>query len=160
MDQVDQVLDRLAAEIDVRDRLIAELSAARGGTEPNPYVAFGESAQETAPGHTLTEAPPGTEQPDQGTQPGGYQEGTRRTVPARRPGRPVALRGIRRARGRRRIRAVQCPAKVGFSLARNDSTAFSWAQVSAHRVWSVASRSSVSGSECVCPNATACLIAA
>lgn len=75
MDQVDQVLDRLAAEIDVRDRLIAELSAARGGTEPNPYVAFGESGQDAAPGQTLTDAPPRSEGTDPGAQPGGYDPG-------------------------------------------------------------------------------------
>jgi DivIVA domain-containing protein len=66
MDQVDQVLDRLAAEIEARDRLIAELSAARGGT------AFGEGA--AAPGTTLTAAPPQLPgEQDPGTEPGDQQ---------------------------------------------------------------------------------------
>ncbi len=65
MDQVDQVLDRLAAEIDARDRLIAELSAARGGT------AFVEGAgTEAAPGTTLTAAPPQQGEQEPGAEPG------------------------------------------------------------------------------------------
>lgn len=67
MDQVDQVLDRLAAEIDARDRLIAELSAARGGT------AYAEGGPAAAPGTTLTAAPPLPGEQAPGTEPGGYQ---------------------------------------------------------------------------------------
>ena len=69
MDQVDHVLDRLAAEIEVRDQLIAELTAAAGGGA-NPYVAFGETAHEAEPGQTLTAAPPRPEHPQPTEHPG------------------------------------------------------------------------------------------
>ena len=50
MDEVDQVLDRLAAEIDYRDRLIAELTAARATATAGAYQPVARHGAEPSQG--------------------------------------------------------------------------------------------------------------
>ena len=77
MDQVDRLLDRLAAEIDHRDRLIAELTA------PVPARAFGEGVS-YQPVPRAQDAAPGAEGAE-GDEPG---EENSLSAWYRRPGQP------------------------------------------------------------------------